>query len=750
MDYRQLAGQQFDDYQVIEPIGAGGMSAVYRAHQPELNRDVAIKVLSSQLSAQAGYITRFQNEAKMAASLEHPHIVPIYDFGTVDDMNYVVMRLLTGGTLESRVLSGATLHRGDLIALVEAMARALDYAHGRGIIHRDVKLSNIMFDEQGSPYLVDFGIAKATESNLNLTSENVVLGTPAYMPPEQWEGDMLTPAADQYALAVVVFRTLTRQAPFEAATTPQIMYKHINEAPPNAHEINPELAPAVSAVLNRALAKQPQDRYPLMSNFANALRAALMQPATPAQPAPSAEPTFVNQHPVTPAEATLISERVQEPPPAAPIFANANPNPSREADAPAPPPQPAAPPVRQPNPRLDDPGNRTMLLQVATGGAIGIGLLVLFVALVGIGIFIALRPDGDERAAIEPTAAPITTADVTGETDESAAAAATITPLFGDDGDADDASLVLGATLTPLPFQGVDAAALSGTIFYSVAPTTVQDVVYGANGTLIAAANGDGTITVWRDGGTPRTFIGHSDVVTSVAFSPDGAFLLSGGGGADRTGRLWEVATGQTVQVFPGHTAGIRDVAYSPTGTLIATAAEDSSIRLWNPQTGALVRTLLEGSRLLGVDFNPDGTLLVTGGRDTIVSLWDVATGERRLLRGHTEEIRDTVFSPDGALVASGSTDNTIRIWDVASGQTLHTLSDHGRDVFSLRFNPDSTLLVSGGRDNNARLWDVQAGQQVRNLTGHGGWVLGVDFSADGTTIITGGGDGTVRLWAAP
>lgn len=755
MDYRQLAGQQFDDYQVIEQIGAGGMSAVYWAHQPELNRDVAVKVLSSQLSSQAGYIERFQNEAKMAASLEHPHIVPIYDFGTFEEMNYVVMRLLTGGTLEKRVMSGDTIHRADAIAMVEAMARALDYAHGRGIIHRDVKLSNIMFDEQGSPYLVDFGIAKATESNLNLTSENVVLGTPAYMPPEQWEGDTLLPQTDQYALAVVMFRALTRQAPFEASTPPQIMYKHVNETPPNAHEINRDLSPAVSQVLNRALAKRPQDRYPLVSNFANALRDTLMQPASPAQPLSSSEPTFVNQKPVLSAEATLVSERANEPEPAAPTYENPSLSSRDSIPNPNPEPEPvreqaAPPPNRQPNQKFDDPGNRTMMMQVAAGSALGVGLLIALGVIIVIGIFIALQPDSSGRAAIEPTAAPINNAGsgVVAEADPTQDVVPSITPIFGSatGGGADDESAItLGATLTPLPFQGVDAASLAGSIFHSIAPQTVQDVMYGANGTLIAAANGDGTINLWVNGNR-RTLVGHSDVATAVEFSPDGAFLLSSGGGADRTARLWEVATGQTVQFFTGHTDSIRDIAYSPTGELVATAAEDSSIRLWNPQTGTLVQTWLEGSRLLGVDFNHDGTRLVSGGRDTFVNIWNVETGTRDILRGHSEEIRDVVFSPDGTLVASSSNDNTARIWNVETGQTVHTLT-HPRDVFSLRFNPDSTLLVSGGRDNNVRLWDVTTGQQLNTLTGHAGWVLGVDFSADGSTIISGSGDGAIRTW---
>jgi serine/threonine protein kinase len=279
MNIRELAGIQIDEYQLKGMIGEGGMSAVYRAYQEELDRYVAIKVLSDKLSADPNYIKRFQQEARMAASLEHVHIVPVYDYGVYEGMSYVVMRLL-GDNLNKRLHASQPMSMNDVLPMVEQIARALDYAHSRGIVHRDVKPSNIMFDDTGTAYLVDFGIAKALQGDSGLTMENMVMGTPPFMSPEQWRDEGVGAASDQYAFAVVVFQVLTGRLPFSAETAPQWMYRHLNETPPLATEFNPALPPAAAEVLSRAMHKDAKRRYPLVSNFSNALARAITNPAT--------------------------------------------------------------------------------------------------------------------------------------------------------------------------------------------------------------------------------------------------------------------------------------------------------------------------------------------------------------------------------------------------------------------------------------------------------------------------------------
>ncbi len=280
MTLQDLTGQIFGQYELRQLIGVGGMGAVYRGFQANLEREVAIKVLSTALASETGYVERFYREAKTAAALEHAHIVPVYDYGIQRDISYVVMRLLASGTLAERVRFCLERERslpapGEVGELLRQVASALDYAHSQGVIHRDIKPSNIMFDNQGNAYLVDFGIAKLMEATSSLTGTGVAMGTPIYMPPEQWRSENLTPAADQYALAATVYGLLTGRAPYEASTPFGLMHKHLNEMPTPVHLRRPGLPESASAVLERALAKAPGDRFPTVTAFAQAYASAI-------------------------------------------------------------------------------------------------------------------------------------------------------------------------------------------------------------------------------------------------------------------------------------------------------------------------------------------------------------------------------------------------------------------------------------------------------------------------------------------
>ncbi|HEX3051456.1 MAG TPA: serine/threonine-protein kinase, partial [Aggregatilineaceae bacterium] len=271
MNIHTLSGTRLGQYQLYELIGVGGMAAVYRAYHPALNRFVAIKVLSPSLAQDPQYIERFDREARIAGTLEHRYIVPIYDYGVQDGISYVVMRLLTGGTLAQRTRQSA-LPLDQVMTLLDQLAGALDFAHSRGIIHRDIKPSNIMFDDEGNAYITDLGIAKLMEGTTSFTSTGQVMGTPLYMAPEQWRAEPLTPAADQYALAVMVYGLVAGHPPFEAPTPHALMYFHLNQMPPRVDR--PGVPDAVSQVLARALAKRPQDRFPTVTQFAQAFAAA--------------------------------------------------------------------------------------------------------------------------------------------------------------------------------------------------------------------------------------------------------------------------------------------------------------------------------------------------------------------------------------------------------------------------------------------------------------------------------------------
>ncbi len=273
-----LAGQRFGQYEVRDLLGQGGMGAVYRAYQASLRRDVALKVLPPGLAGQGEFLERFVREAQTAAALEHAHIVPVYDYGTYGGLSFVIMRLLTGGSLSDRMAyrqkSGGLPSLSETATVIRQLAGALDYAHGKGVIHRDIKANNVMFDDQGSPFLVDFGIAKLTTATTGLTGTGVAMGTPSYMSPEQWKGESITPATDQYALGIMTYSMITGRLPFEAPTPYALMHKHLNEEPTPPQVWRADLPEGVKDVLAQAMAKDPRDRYPLTRDFAEAFAAA--------------------------------------------------------------------------------------------------------------------------------------------------------------------------------------------------------------------------------------------------------------------------------------------------------------------------------------------------------------------------------------------------------------------------------------------------------------------------------------------
>ncbi len=284
VDIDSLEGKTIGkQYALRKLVGSGGMGAVYRGVQLNLQRDVAIKVLYNRLSNDAEYLERFNREALIAASLEHPHIVPVYDYGTEDEINYVVMRLLTGGSLEERFGHNRTVQRPlpsvrEMLDVLRQLAGALDYAHSQGVVHRDIKDSNVMFDRHGSAFIVDFGIARLTEVTSKLTGTGMTLGTPSYMSPEQWRGETAHPASDQYSMGVMAFALLTGELPFDAPNPHALMYKHLSEIPLDPASIRPELGNSVNAVFQRVLAKDFNDRYDTVTTFVDALEATLPSP----------------------------------------------------------------------------------------------------------------------------------------------------------------------------------------------------------------------------------------------------------------------------------------------------------------------------------------------------------------------------------------------------------------------------------------------------------------------------------------
>jgi serine/threonine-protein kinase len=268
-----LIGKTLGNCEVQEEIGRGGMASVYKGYQASMNRTVAIKVMAQQYTGEEQFIERFKNESKTIAQLEHAHILPVYDFGEQDGILYIVMRYMPTGTLEDRIKPGG-IPLKEAVGLFGQLARALDYAHSMGVIHRDLKPGNALVDKQGNLFLSDFGIAKSLSDTQNLTGTGGVVGTPAYMSPEQGLGTGVDSRSDIYALGVILFEMLTGEALFTADNPMAVMLKHINEVPRSPSALNPKIPSAVEAVMLKTLAKKPEERYQTAGELAEALETA--------------------------------------------------------------------------------------------------------------------------------------------------------------------------------------------------------------------------------------------------------------------------------------------------------------------------------------------------------------------------------------------------------------------------------------------------------------------------------------------
>jgi YVTN family beta-propeller protein len=273
-------GEKIGQYTVEQKIGEGGMGAVYLADQPSIHRRVVLKVLSTGLAGDREMLERFKREVDIIAQLEHPHILPVYDFGVVDGDPYIVMRYMGGGSLHD-LLKARSLGRKELLAILDHVAEALDYAHERDIIHRDLKPGNVLLDDSHNGYLADFGLAKTMEGSKDLTKTGSVLGTPAYMSPEQARGEHLDARSDIYSFAIMAFEALSGARPFEAKTPMEFIRKHLSEPPRSIRTLARDLPPEVDGTMNRALAKDPNTRPARATTFMAELRASLEGHAGP-------------------------------------------------------------------------------------------------------------------------------------------------------------------------------------------------------------------------------------------------------------------------------------------------------------------------------------------------------------------------------------------------------------------------------------------------------------------------------------
>ena len=313
------SGSRLGRYQILELIGRGGMASVFRAHDPQLNRHVAVKVLPSFQAEDPTFVERFRQEAQAVARLSHPNIIQVHDFGDDKGFSYIVMEYLTGGTFSDRLRRSLPL--AEALDLLTPLAQALEYAHGEGIVHRDLKPANVLLDNAGRSKLSDFGLARLLEGSAGLTRADAVLGTPEYMAPEQALGRPADQKSDLYALGIIVYQMLLGQTPFRGETPSATLMAHIHQPVPLPTAIDPDFDLRLESILIRVLAKDPDDRYASPGELVQTLQstAAEIEAELEAQPT-LVEPLALAPPPVSEAEKTPTPpEAAPAPPVAAPV-----------------------------------------------------------------------------------------------------------------------------------------------------------------------------------------------------------------------------------------------------------------------------------------------------------------------------------------------------------------------------------------------------------------------------------------------
>jgi WD40 repeat protein/serine/threonine protein kinase len=721
-----MAPSTIGRYQIKSELGRGGMASVYYGYDPRFKRDVAIKVLPREFLHDPMFQARFQREAETIAALEHPAIVPVYDFGEEDGQPYLVMRYMPGGSLADR-LKGGPLPLEDAARVIERLASALDEAHAGGIIHRDLKPGNILFDQRNDPFLSDFGIVKLSEqaSESDLTGGGVV-GTPAYMSPEQARAELeLDGRSDVYALGAILFEMLAGHQPFRAETPIGLIVKHLSDPVPSILASRPGLPDGIQQVLYKALAKNRDQRYQTAGELALAVSTVLhTQPSnevpdstlpippasvSPAPDDPSTMPAIGGAVPATykhQEEATL----------------------KRQGGVTS----PAAGARRLPS---------TWLL--ITGGILGIVVLAALISLILAsqgypGLFSSLSLDAASPAS-GPTAT-LSAASFAGPIPDGAKARLGKGTLNTIALSPDGKHVAVGGGVGVYLYDSQSFEQL----WIGQTGSPVSSLAFSPDGRTLAAGLDNGNLLLLdpADGKLIRDATPHSDTVTGLAWSPDSKRLATAS--ADSTLRLIDT---DGVHSLTGHTARVFCLAFSPDGKYLLSGSEDKTALLQDVETGESRTLVAHSDGVFGVAFSPDSKTAVTASLDGKMIAWDVASASQvGDFKGPGDGLVSVAFSPDGTLIASGSSSGALLIWDAAQRTQVASLSGHSGWIASLAWMPNGGEIFSGSFDNTVMAWDVARGQLLRTLRGHTDWVTAVTF---GPQIATGSARGEVILWNA-
>jgi serine/threonine protein kinase len=628
-------GQQLGNYHLIRTLAEGGFAEVYLGEHVHLGINAAIKVLHAQLTSED--LKQFREEARSIARLRHPHIVTIFDFDVNGDVPFLVMEYAPNGTLSQRHPRGSHLSPTTILSYLRQISGALQYAHDQRLVHRDVKPENMLIGERGEILLSDFGIAVVASA----TTQDVV-GTPAYIAPEQIEGKPL-PASDQYALGIVVYQWLCGTYPFHG-TSGEITVKHLSAPPPSLCEQLPDLPPGIEQVVQKALAKKPQERYASVQDFANAFEAAILPPSlhlpeinTTGEPVVSTRNFYLDA--TIPVHVPVTATQAASPPSAAP---------------------------EKTHKRL--PSRRSVLLCLTA-------LATTAVAGTGVSWLAHLSSITHARSKVPsptptsiPTATPIP-------------AGTLLRSYYGHFGyvytvswSPDGTYIASGSEDHTVHLWKASTGA--DILFTYSHQDAVHAVAWSPDGALIASASSDKTVQVWKaaDESSVYTYTNHSGGVRAAAWSPDGTLIASGG--SDATVQVWKAVDGSGGIIYSGHIDIVNAVAWSPDGTLIASGSSDKTVHVWKAADGSDVLAYGGHSDVVNtVAWSPNGTLLASGSADKTVQIWKASDGTNVLTySNHSDAVNVVAWKPvrgqgmpNGILIASGSNDKTVQVWQAQS-----------------------------------------------------------------------------------
>jgi eukaryotic-like serine/threonine-protein kinase len=765
------------DYLILREVGRGGMGVVYHAQHRGLRRMVALKMILAGGFASEAQRERFRREAELAARVQHPNIVQVYDVGLHDGRPFLAMEWVAGGTLADR-RGGEPWPAREAAGFLESVARAIEAAHQRGVVHRDLKPSNILLQDERSaapdalpadaiPKIADFGLARALDAETGLTSTGMAVGTPEYMAPEQASGKAAGPAADIYALGAVLYQLLTGHPPFRGDTPADVLQAVAFAEPVAPRRFRSGIPRDLETIALKALEKEPARRYATAAEMAEDLRRFRNDEPIRAQP-PGAWDRMAKWARRRPALAALCAVL------AAVIALSLTGITALWLKATA-----AA--------------NRASAAAVLAAGREEIARRASYrTAVAAAAAALELNNTASARSLLAAApaeyhnwewrhfSAQLDNAQIIfrpddGAVHETALAPAGSTLAYSLVGGRDIRLWSLSSKTQLAVLRGLDAE--------------VQKIRFSPDGTLVAGGSRDGAVCVW-DVASQRTVVvlpAHGATINNLVFSPDGSRLACIPGNWNT--RIWDIKSGRCLSNF----RALR-LRFGPDSRRVV-ASIDVIAHIRDTDTGAAIRALaVPDSGVHSVAFSPDGTLIATGTNHPLsaVCVWNVDRDDPpAILRGHKNAVYWLTFSPDSKRIASMSSDKSVRIWDIASRKAVAVMPGHATAARAAEFSPDGGRLVTAGLDGTVRvfnavegtlagilrchgqsrdepdvsegaaavairdqdgavsLWDVDLAMRRSVLLGHTSYVYDATFGGDGRTIASAAWDGTVRLWDA-